>query len=138
MSVDLLLSRLSKVRGHNGSWTACCPAHDDHTPSLSIRDDDGRILLHCHAGCDVASILDAVQLEMDALFPPRPEPGPRPPHKRVRFFASDVMRCLHAEALVVMVAAFNVKNGVKLSEEDYVRLGMAYRRIDEAMESVNG
>jgi hypothetical protein len=138
MSLDLLLSRLTKVRGGNGSWTACCPAHEDRTPSLSIREDGGRILLHCHAGCDVLSIVNAVQLDLGDLFPPKPEPGPMPPNKRVRFFASDVMRCLHAEALVVMVAAYNVKAGVKLTDEDYERLGTAWRRIDEAMESVNG
>ncbi len=43
---------------------ACCPAHDDSNPSLSIsRGDDGRILLHCHAGCDFASICNAAGLE---------------------------------------------------------------------------
>lgn len=30
---------------------ACCPAHDDHTPSLSITQDGDRVLVHCHAGC---------------------------------------------------------------------------------------
>jgi len=138
MSLDFLLSRLTKVRGGNGGWTACCPAHEDRTPSLSIRDDDGRVLLHCHAGCDVQSIVSALQLDIGDLFPPKPEPGPRPPHKRVRMFASDVLRCLHTEAWVVMVAAHNVANGVKLLPEDLLRMQTAWRRIDEAMESVNG
>jgi hypothetical protein len=138
VSVDLLLLRLDKVRGGNGGWTACCPAHEDRTPSLSIRDDDGRILLHCHAGCDVLSIVNAVQLDLSDLFPPKPEPGSKPPHKRVRFFASDVLRCLHSEAHLVMVAAYNVSNGVKLTPDDMERLKLAWQRIDEAMESVNG
>jgi putative DNA primase/helicase len=41
-------------RGHRvgDGWMACCPAHDDREPSLSICDaDDGTILVHCHAGC---------------------------------------------------------------------------------------
>jgi putative DNA primase/helicase len=39
-------------------WSACCPAHDDRTPSLSIQDsDDGRVLVHCHAGCDQAQVI---------------------------------------------------------------------------------
>jgi hypothetical protein len=40
--------------GHrNGAnWAACCPAHDDGNPSLSISEaDDGKVLVHCHAGC---------------------------------------------------------------------------------------
>ena len=33
-------------------WMAHCPAHEDKQPSLSIAErDEGRILLHCHAGC---------------------------------------------------------------------------------------
>ena len=37
-----------------GGWTARCPAHDDRTPSLSIRDADNKVLVRCHAGCDEA------------------------------------------------------------------------------------
>ncbi len=138
MIADALLSRLSKVKGRNGSWTACCPAHEDRSPSLSIREDGERVLVHCHAGCDVAAVLGAVGLDMTDLFPPRPEPGPQPKHQRVRLFAGDVLRCLHAEAAVVMVAAYNVRNGVKLTDEDMERLALAWRRIDEGMGAVNG
>ena len=39
---------------------ARCPAHDDRTPSLSIRDgDNGRLLTHCHAGCEPATVWNA-------------------------------------------------------------------------------
>ena len=38
-------------RKAGGGWMARCPAHDDRAPSLSIRDaDDGKVLVHCHAG----------------------------------------------------------------------------------------
>ena len=138
MGAEIVLSRLSKVRGRNGSWVACCPAHDDRSPSLSIREDGDRVLVHCHAGCDVSSVLGAVGLDMTDLFPPRPESGPQPRHQRVRLFASDVLRVLHTEAAVVMVAAYNIRNGVKLTDEDMERLAVAWRRIDEGIEAVNG
>ena len=41
---------------------ACCPAHDDSEPSLSIRDaDDGKLLVHCHAGCNQESVIAALR-----------------------------------------------------------------------------
>jgi DNA primase len=52
--IENLLGRLKKVKGRNGSWTACCPAHNDGSPSLAIREgEDGRVLLHCFGGCSV-------------------------------------------------------------------------------------
>lgn len=36
---------------HRSYGTARCPAHDDRTPSLSVRDGDTEPLLRCHAGC---------------------------------------------------------------------------------------
>ena len=40
-------------------WQACCPAHDDDTPSLSISYKDSKILLYCHAGCPTDEVLAA-------------------------------------------------------------------------------
>ena len=49
-----------KWSGNQGA--ACCPAHADRTPSLSLADGaDGRLLLHCHAGCEFREILDALR-----------------------------------------------------------------------------
>ena len=37
-----------------GRWKARCPAHNDRSPSLSIREgDDGRVLVLCRAGCSL-------------------------------------------------------------------------------------
>ncbi len=41
---------LAKVREHPGYWTACCPAHDDAHPSLSLKVSEGKLLVKCHAG----------------------------------------------------------------------------------------
>jgi len=69
-NLDSILSRLKNVRRVKGGWQACCPAHDDRRASLSISvGDDGRVLLHCHAGCDVRDVASALGLEMRDLFP---------------------------------------------------------------------
>jgi P4 family phage/plasmid primase-like protien len=54
-------------------WQTRCPAHDDRKPSLSITEaDDGRTLLHCHAGCSPESIVAAVGVKLADLFPTKP------------------------------------------------------------------
>ena len=71
MSVDVILSRLDKVR-KNGSnkWMACCSAHNDKSPSLSISErSDGWIGIHCFAGCEPSDILASIGLSMQDLFP---------------------------------------------------------------------
>jgi hypothetical protein len=58
-----------KRRG-DGKALACCPAHHDHEPSLSVSTgDDGRVLLKCFAACSAESIVGALGLKMSDLFP---------------------------------------------------------------------
>jgi DNA primase len=40
---------------------AKCPAHDDNNPSLSIRELDGKVLVHCHSGCAQRNVIDALK-----------------------------------------------------------------------------
>ena len=47
---------------HGSYGTARCPAHDDREPSLSISaGDEGKVLVHCHAGCDQARVIAALR-----------------------------------------------------------------------------
>jgi hypothetical protein len=48
-------------RKAGGGWAARCPAHDDRTPSLSIRDGDDKVLVRCHAGCDQERVIAALR-----------------------------------------------------------------------------
>ena len=49
-------------RKAGGGWTARCPAHDDRTPSLSIRDaEENKVLVRCHAGCDQERVIAALR-----------------------------------------------------------------------------
>lgn len=71
--LDALLARLEGVRATGpGRWAARCPAHEDRSPSLSIRaTDDGKTLLHCFVGCAPDDILSAIGLEWADLYPDR-------------------------------------------------------------------
>lgn len=108
MSAGLLLSRLERVRRTGpGRWMARCPAHQDRSPSLSIRElDDGRLLVHDFGGCEVEAILTAISMSLEDLFPDRishhGEPERRP------FPAADVLRALAADCAFVAVAATRI------------------------------
>jgi hypothetical protein len=38
-------------------WSRHCSAHDDRSPSLSIRDGDRGLIVCCHAGCNPRDVL---------------------------------------------------------------------------------
>lgn len=47
---------------------AQCPAHDDSSPSLGLRQIEGQVLVKCRAGCETTAVLDALGLTMADLF----------------------------------------------------------------------
>ncbi len=71
MTINVLLNNLEKVREKGrGRYEACCPSHSDKNPSLAIKlMQDGRILMHCHAGCSTSDIVATLGLTMSSLFP---------------------------------------------------------------------
>jgi phage/plasmid primase-like uncharacterized protein len=51
-----------------GGWIDRCPAHDDRSPSLSIKETPkGKLLLYCFAGCTFDEIIKAAALPHSSL-----------------------------------------------------------------------
>jgi DNA primase len=70
MKAEEFVQLLDKVqpKGHN-KWMACCPAHEDKSPSLAVTESpDGKILLRCFAGCDALDVVHSLNLELADLF----------------------------------------------------------------------
>jgi len=62
-------AELKGIRKTSSGYLALCPAHEDHSASLSVREgDDGRVLLHCHAGCELSDVLAATGMTASDLF----------------------------------------------------------------------
>jgi len=137
---DVVIARLSQVRQQGKGWTARCPAHEDKGPSLSIAEgDDGRVLLHCFAGCSAADVVGAIGLKLADLF-----------HERISDLSPDIRRATQQafkqtswaaalgvvgrEAKVVSIAAHDLAAGLALSAADADRLALAIKRIDSARE----
>jgi hypothetical protein len=77
MTASEIAELLRARRTGSGRWMAPCTAHDDSSPSLSIREgQDKRVLVYCFAGCSVMAILASAGLQMSDLFPdPRQSPS---------------------------------------------------------------
>lgn len=135
MSLENLLSRLDKVkRTGQGRYVARCPAHADKNPTLSIRElTDGRVLVHCFAGCSATEIVAAAGIDMSELFPPRDDAGGKPETRP--FPAADALRCVGFEALVVVAAASAMVTGEPLAAVDRERLSLASARIQDALKA---
>lgn len=88
--VERVVSQLKGVKPTSGGFAALCPSHQDRTASLSIKTGaDGRVLLHCHAGCEPAAIVKAIGLTMGDLFSTQSSNGngadPKAVHDRGKF-----------------------------------------------------
>lgn len=66
--LDALLSRLQKVKARSGGFEACCPAHEDKDPSLSVGDGDTCVVMYCWTGCSPKAIVEAVGLTLPEMF----------------------------------------------------------------------
>lgn len=62
-----LVKRLGGIWSPNGAMCRC-PAHDDRTPSLSVRVGEKALLLKCFAGCDTLDVIRAIR-RLDCNIP---------------------------------------------------------------------
>ena len=125
-----LLSKLEKVKTSGScKWLACCPSHDDKSPSLAIKlGDDEKVLIHCFAGCETREILSAIGLTMSDLFPDstKYQKGPKPP----KFNKYELFDLIEFEAIILSLAIRQLLEGYELSDQDLTRVISAESTID--------
>jgi hypothetical protein len=135
MSADILLAKLDGLKETGpGRYIARCPAHKDRSPSLSVRVlDDGRILVHCFASCDVADVVAAVGLTITDLFPDRPLTQTALAPQRLKLRPAEALlllgheitaACMLTDSLAAMMRAGEIPNQLGLD-----RLTKAAARI---------
>ena len=77
-SAERILAHLENVKRAGTGWSSRCPVHDDSENSLSLSEaQDGRVLIHCFAGCPPADVVAAVGLSLRDLFPAETSSSPR-------------------------------------------------------------
>ncbi len=131
MNASDLLGQLDKVRGGNGRWSACCPAHDDRGPSLSIAEgSDGRVLLYCFAGCGIDQIVGALGMSLADISPEkRPIPMPR---KSIP--AREALEAMALNAMTVAICAADMAKGRQLTPEEKDKLFAIAGEFQQAIE----
>ncbi len=69
--LQALRERGTEPKLSGSDWMCCCPAHEDRTPSLSIREETpgGRIFVKCFAGCQDTDVLECLGMGVKDLFP---------------------------------------------------------------------
>lgn len=141
--IERLLPLLEGVRANGpDAWVAKCPAHEDRSPSLSVRQNsDGTLLIHDFGGCEPGEILAAVGLEIGDLFPPRLQaatPAERRANRQAFQRASwaAALGTVRREMLIVQIAAHEIIDGHKIGTSDFLRLTLAAARLDEAAEAL--
>ncbi len=136
MSATNLLNQLSRVKKTGADrWMACCPAHQDKTASLSIKDlPDGRMLLHCFAGCEPDAVLAAIGLTFADLMPERLQGDFKP--VRFAFSALDALRALVADLLFIRLCALSMSKGRELIASDLEELFKSASRIENALAAI--
>jgi hypothetical protein len=96
MTAEQLAERLH-ARHSGAGWIARCPAHQDRSPSLSIREgDDGRVLLHCFGGCPPETILGTIDLTIRDLFSRNTLPPDPPQLRAAKHVAANALAALRS------------------------------------------
>lgn len=122
---DLLLSRLANVKKSGNGWMASCPAHGGHD-CLTVAEKDGRVLVHCFAGCETGDVVAAVDLRLSDLFADSLNPDRR---REYQIQSASSARD-HAQMIVDIAAAQALKGD--LASEDIAQLAEAHEKLRDA------
>ena len=126
--IDNILQHLDKVKKTGKGYQARCPAHEDKGPSLSLREgDDGRVLLHCFAGCSAGAVVAAIGLTMADLFPASDKPHRPPPAPGVS--RRELQAAADFERVVLAILKCDARRGRPISQNDMRRGQVARQRL---------
>lgn len=135
MNTAEILARLDGVKNcGQGAYLARCPAHNDKSPSLGVREtDDGKTLIHCFAGCESLEVLASVGLQFSDLFIDG-LPKASGPAKR-RFPAHLVLQALDVDLRWMRLVLHCMAKGETLGPEELKRLDEIHARVSDAIEA---
>ena len=131
MYIEDLLNRFDGVRETGGGQYSCrCPAHEDKSNSLGIKQGDGeRIMMNCFAGCQTEDVLAAVGLTFKDILPSNDY---NEQVKEKGFNPYSVLKMIRDEVLIIGLASVDIKKGKALSYKEHNRLLKAIGNVRDA------
>jgi hypothetical protein len=67
--LENIVKHLDKVRKVGNEYRACCPVHDDNSPSMTLTEKDGKVLAYCFAcGANGMDVIKALGLSVNEIF----------------------------------------------------------------------
>jgi hypothetical protein len=131
--VQVLLSRLEKVRKYGNGWRACCPGHGGKDPNMKVSTTpEGHILVKCFShGCAVEDIVGAVGLTLQDIMP-ESRHGETIKSQPNLLSPSEGLRLIKFETQIVLASAYAQRKG-QFSTEDLERLEVSMNRIHNVL-----
>jgi hypothetical protein len=122
---ETIASALQKAkRVRPGKYVACCPAHDDTNPSLSIEDaPSGKVLVKCWAGCSQDAVIDALR-DLGLWH--------KPSRKRIQYLKNKSLKDeIWRAKMILTMAQSGYEQGVVYAELDRARIKRAIRFLEK-------
>ena len=119
--LEEILNHLDKVKKTASGYIACCPAHNDRNPSMSVTEKDGVVLMHCFScGANGLDVANSLQISPSALFT-----DVMMPVTMTRRLKSD----LQTDAYVISIYESTKQSNGRLTYNDFKRYKLARERI---------
>jgi hypothetical protein len=131
-----LLEHLDNIRSTGvDTYRAVCPHHEGRSRSLAVKVVDGRILIHCFAGCSPDEVLSAVGLSMSDLFDESPEMSPVERKDRIRSAnAREILKAINLPVRAVMIA-MGIQTCRPLSANERISFERAGSIVNKALDA---
>lgn len=115
-----ILPKLDKVKKLGERWVACCPVHNDTNPSMTMKEEDGKVLMHCFA-CQAngQEVVQALGLPASVLF--RDSKRQEIPQK--------VIEAAKEDAYFIAIFESEKAKGSRITHNDFKRYKLAKERI---------
>lgn len=115
-----ILPKLEKVSQRGERWIACCPVHNDNNPSMTMKEEDGKVLIHCFA-CQAngQEVVEALGLPASVLFR----------DSKRQAIPQRVIEAAKEDAYFIEIFEKEKAKGSRITHNDFKRYRLAKERI---------